>query len=103
MAVAARYTDAQRRIIEQGQVLSVVDLDYQAAYSFEPSQFICNGVANNLFLLWTKDGELYSFVKRATVDLKTGAYSFKMEHLSDRIQHPNDLRDYLDFVQKKIQ
>lgn len=101
VAVAARYTDAQQRVIKKSSVLSVVDLDAKAAYSFEPSQFICNGKANNVFLLWTTDGELYSFVKLATVDLKTGAYSFRMEHLTDRIQAPKDLRNYLNFVQEK--
>lgn len=101
VAVAARYTDAQQRVIDNGSVLSVVDLDANAAYSFEPSQFICNGKANNVFLLWTTEGKLYSFVKLATVDLKTGAYSFRMEQLTHRIKAPEDLRDYLDFVQQK--
>lgn len=103
VAVAARYTDQQQQVIDNASVLSVVDLDYGAAYSFEPSQFICNGQANNIFLVWTQDGALYSFVKRATVHLKTGAYSFKMERLSERIEGAQDLRQYLHFVRQKVQ
>lgn len=102
VAIAARYTDQQRQVIEQGRVLSVVDLDYNAAYSFAPAEFLCNSTANNIFLLWTEDGELYSFVKRAEVELKTGTYSFKMDRLSERIQGLDDLREYLDFVREKV-
>lgn len=102
IAIAAEYTDQQKEVIKNAQLLSVIDMNYNAAYSFEPSNFICNGLANNVFLLWTNDKKLYSFVKRSTVKLGTGSYSFTMEDLSHKILNTNDLRAYLKFVEEKI-
>lgn len=101
IAVAARYTNLQKTVIENAQTLSIIDMNYNAAYSFKPAQFICNATANNVFLLWSNDGKLYSFVKRSTVKMSTGKYSFQMEDLSERVKNTKDLRRYLKFVAKK--
>jgi hypothetical protein len=102
VAIAAEYTDLQKVMIEGARTLSVIDLDYQAAYSFTPDQFICDGKANNVFLLWTQQGGVYAFVKSAKVNLQTGTYSFQMEDLSARIQTSKALKTYLERLQAKI-
>lgn len=102
VVIAAQYTDQQKVIIEHARTLSVIDMDYKAAYSFQPDQFICNSQANNVFLLWTQTGSLYAFVKKAQVNLQTGTYSFQMENLSERIQNSKDLKAYLARLQTKI-
>ncbi|BDS13310.1 hypothetical protein [Aureispira anguillae] len=101
IAVSAQYTDLQKTIINNARTLSIIDMNYNAAYSFKPEQFICNGAANNVFLLWSNDGKLYSFVKRSTVKMSTGNYSFQMEDLSQKVKNTNDLKRYLKFVDKK--
>ncbi len=103
IAIAAEYTDLQKAVIEHARTLSVIDLDYQAAYSFMPDQFICNSQANNVFLLWTEDGSLYSFVKRASLNLQTGTYSFQMENLSERISNSRELKGYLERLEAKME
>lgn len=101
IAISADYTNLEQMIIDNAHTLSIIDMNYNAAYSFKPEQFICNAKANNIFLLWSKDGKLYSFVKRAAVKMNTGDYSFQMEDLSDRIKNTSDLKRYLKFVEKK--
>ena len=101
IAVSADYTDLEQMIINNAHTLSIIDMNYNAAYSFKPAQFICNAKANNIFLLWSKDGKLYSFVKRATIKMNTGDYSFQMEDLSERVKNSADLKRYLKFVEKK--
>ena len=100
VAIEADYLDEQGKKIEDAYLLTVVDLNFDAAYSFQPHEFICNGQANNLFIIWTKSGKIYSFVKRATVQLTTGRYSFNMQNLSPRIGSIKDLKTYLRFVRK---
>lgn len=102
VVIAAQYTDLQKVMIQEARTLSVIDMDYKAAYSFQPDQFLCNSRANNLFLLWTQNGALYAFVKKANVNLQSGTYSFQMENLSERIKNAKDLRVYLERLQSKI-
>lgn len=101
IAVSADYTDLEQIAIDNAHTLSIIDINYNAAYSFKPEQFICNSKANNVFLLWSKEGKLYAFVKRATVKMNTGDYSFQMEDLSDKIKNTADLKRYLKFVEQK--
>lgn len=101
IAVSADYTDLEQMVIDNAHTLSIIDINYNAAYSFKPEQFICNAKANNVLLLWSKDGKLYSFVKRAAIKMNTGDYSFQMEDLSDKIKNTSDLKRYLKFVEQK--
>lgn len=102
VVIAAQYTDLQKVMIQEARTVSVIDMDYKAAYSFQPDQFLCNSQANNLFLLWTQNGDLYAFVKKAKVNLQSGTYSFQMENLSKRIQNAKDLKVYLERLQRKM-
>jgi hypothetical protein len=101
IAISADYTNLEQMAIDNAHTLSIIDMNYNAAYSFKPEQFICNAKANNIFLLWSKDGKLYSFVKRASIKMNTGDYSFQMEDLSEKIKNTSDLKRYLKFVEKK--
>jgi hypothetical protein len=101
IAVDAEYRDKDKNLIDDAHMLTVIDMNYNAAYSFKPGEFICNSLANNVFLLWTKEGKIYSFVKRSTVKMKTGSYSLTMEDLSNEIESIADLKRYLRFVAKK--
>jgi hypothetical protein len=102
VVIAGQYTDLQKTMIQHARTLSVIDMDYKAAYSFQPDQFLCNSQANNLLLLWTQNGDLYAFVKKAKVNLQSGTYSFQMENLSERIQNAKDLKVYLERLQGRI-
>ncbi len=101
IAVDAEYRDEFKKLIDDAHMLTVIDMNYNAAYSFKPDEFICNSKANNVFLLWTSKGKIFSFVKRSTVKMKTGSYSFTMEDLSNEIESIADLKRYLRFVAKK--
>ena len=100
VAIEADYLDEKGNRIDDAYLLTVIDLNFDAAYSFKPKEFICNTKANNVLILWTKSGKIYSFVKRATVQLKTGNYSFNMQDLSSSVKSIDDLKKYLRFVRK---
>lgn len=102
VVIAGKYSNLQKEMIQNARTLSVIDMDYKAAYSFQADQFICNSQANNVFLLWTKEGGLYAFVKKAALDLQTGTYSFQMENLSELVHNSKDLKAYLARLQAKI-
>lgn len=103
VAVKASYTNLQLEPIENGRILSVIDMNYNAAYSFAPDQFLCNSKANNVLLLWTEDHALYAFFKEADMELASGNYSFKMQNFSQEIQRVEDLREFLEFIERKIE
>jgi hypothetical protein len=103
--VEASYTTFQKNAIQNGHTLSVIDLDYNAAYSFEPNRFLCNRVAANVFLLWTTDGKLYSFYKSARQtmgDKSFGTFAFAMDDLTNQIQSTEELQQYLDDRKKNL-
>lgn len=104
LLVRATYIDAQQNPIEQADILSIIDLDYWAAYSFEPTQFLCNRKAKNIFLLWTKKGDLYSYYSRQPLpkgNTTVNQYTFKMQKLSPKIYSLAALQQYIDKVQEE--
>lgn len=97
--VEASYTTQDKLPIQDGHTLSVIDLDYNAAYSFEPSSFLCNRAAANIFLLWTNEGKLYSFYKSSRQKMGNkpfGTFAFAMDDLTAQIQTLEELQAYID-------
>ena len=101
VAIEADYLDEKGNRIHDAYLLTVVDLNFDAAYSFKPKEFICNAKANNILILWTKiwqnlflckTGLLYSYRQETTLlTCKTSGSSVKSI---------DDLKKYLRFVRK---
>ncbi|MEM9023616.1 MAG: hypothetical protein AAGB22_07730, partial [Bacteroidota bacterium] len=96
--IQASYEDEQGRPIEGGHVLSMIDLDYNGAFSFDPTYFSCNPDGRNNLLLFTSDERVYLLEEAdfAALNIATsGPQTFRMHNVTDRIKTTDDLRQAL--------
>lgn len=95
--VTASYVDENNNKITDGVVLSMIDLNYTGAFSFDPKQFICNPKSKVVLLLFTKDGDLYSIGHEEFTKMKVipGSNVFKMKNVSETIKSTADLETHL--------
>lgn len=98
--VNASYVDSKTgEILNDLQSLSLIDLSYIGAFSFDPRQFICNGKGRNALLLFSKNGDLYYMgeEKFKTLQLENdGEYTFRMTNISDKVKSTEDLQKLLN-------
>lgn len=96
--IAAKYVDENGREIRGGKVLSMIDLKFNGAFSYDPRKFVCNAKANNVLLLFTANNEMYLLEKGEFQKMKigkSGTYSFKMKNVTNEIKSSADLSEYL--------
>jgi len=94
----ATYQDLNGGKIINPKVLSVIDLDFNGAFSFAPSQFKCNPQSNTVLLLFSESGQLYLFDKGLMKKLKIPEnrdVTFKMKDVTKLITSTNDLSKHL--------
>ena len=97
--VHATYQDEKGRKIHSPKVLSLIDLKYNGAFSFDPIAFACDTEGEIVLMLFSKTGELYMMGKEdfknmnITVD---GSYNFVMKNVSNSINSSHDLANYLE-------
>ncbi|MBL7942125.1 MAG: hypothetical protein JNM00_05135, partial [Flavobacteriales bacterium] len=99
VAIDAGYVDENGNKIVGGSVLSVIDLNYNGAFSFAPGHFICSAKGNNALALFTSKGDLYllepeEFKKMAIS--KGGFYTFQMKNVTREITNTEQLAKRLD-------
>lgn len=95
----ATYVDEKGNTIEDGNVLSMIDLNYNGAFSFAPGSFLCSVEGNNVLALFTHSGKLYVLEKGAFEGMNiksSGAYTFAMTDMTETIGNTADLAAYLD-------
>lgn len=98
VAVEATYLDGEGNKIKDLQVLSLIDLKYNGAFSFSPINFQCNAKGENVLALFTKDKKLYILSKSEFAKMKidkSGHYTFTMKDMTETIQSTKDLANYL--------
>lgn len=96
--INAQFVDMEGEKIAQPHVLSVIDLNYNGAFSFDPHSFTCDAKGQNVLALFTTDGEFYIMDKQDFAQMKiekSGEYTFKMKKMSDKIKDSKDLANYL--------
>lgn len=96
--VKANYVDDKGIAIEDGHVISVIDLNYNGAFSFDPKGFRCNAKGDNVLLLTTKSGELYIFDKGQFQNLNLTSncdVQFVMTKITETITSSEELANYL--------
>jgi hypothetical protein len=98
LAVKATYKDEIGREIDNGHVLSMIDLNYNGAFSFSPQSFSCSKSGRNVLLLFTKDSKVYVVneeeYKKKNVT-QSGTYDFTMSDITDKVTDSEELRKYL--------
>ena len=98
ITINAKYKDKNGIDIKAPMVLSMIDLKYNGAFSFNPDQFICDAKGKNVLLLFTRSKELYmlgndEFAKMKIT--KSGEYTFVLENVTERIRNSKELAAYL--------
>lgn len=95
----ATYVDEKGNTINDAEVLSMIDLNYNGAFSFDPKQFTCSAKGDNVLALFTGSGGLYLLEKGAFEKMKitsSGDYTFVMTNMTKSIKNTADLAAYLD-------
>jgi hypothetical protein len=96
--IRASYTDENGKAITDGHVLSLIDLNYNGAFSFQPAFFTCSATGDNILLLFTRSKKLYLLEKGAfgkahiTAD---GPHIFRMKDVTEKFRSASDLSAYL--------
>lgn len=98
ITINASYTDEKGQAITDGNVLSMIDLQYNGAFSFDPRNFICGKTGRNVLLLFTKSQKLYVLPEAEFKKMKirgSGNYTFAMKDISETVKTTENLKKYL--------
>lgn len=96
--ITATYKDENGHHIDGLSVLSMMDLNYNGAFSFDPKRFTCSATGKNALVLFTKSGKLYIMEPSKFKEMKiskSGAYTFTMKEMTHEIKSSDDLAKYL--------
>ncbi len=96
--IHATYQDEEGRKIHSPKVLSLIDLKYNGAFSFDPIAFACDAESESVLMLFSNTGELYMMGKEdfKNMNITTdGSYNFVMKNVSNSIKSSLDLANYL--------
>jgi len=97
--IIAKYEDENGAEIKSPNILSLIDLNYNGAFSFDPNRFTCDSKGKNVLLLFAESGELFLLEKGEFEKMnisESGEYSFKLKNVSNTIKSTEDLASYLD-------
>jgi len=94
----ASYQDEAGKPISGQHVLSLVDLNYNGAFSFSPAAFSCSASGRNVLLLFTRNGHLYALNETDFKSMnitKSGKQTFTMTDITNEVKSTDDLRAFL--------
>ncbi len=95
--ILAKYIDEKGNPIH-AKVLSLIDLKFNGAFSFDPKRFVCNPSADNIIALFDQSGKIYVSEKGQlkAMDLKDNqSYTFTLKDMTNELKSSKDLADYL--------
>ncbi len=99
VSIQADFIDEKGDVIKNGHVLSMITLDKNGAFSFDPSHFMCNPKGQNVLALFTESKDLYILSKEDFAKMnieKGGKYTFQMTNMTGVIKDTKDLAKYLN-------
>lgn len=88
---------ATKKEIGNQNILCLIDKNVNGSFSFDPKQIMCNSTGENIFLLFTNNGEVYSLrsEKDKLIDLNKTNPEFLMENITNQVKTSDDLKNYL--------
>lgn len=95
--IRPRFVDGKGIVILGIYLLSMIDLNINAAFSFSPFEFKCERGGRNVVLAFTPQ-KLYAISADdfASLNIRSnGDYTIEMIDLTDQIQTTDDLKNYL--------
>ena len=96
--ISPKYLDASsKKNIKNQNIVCLIDKNVNASFSFGPKQVTCNSKGENIFLLFTQDGEVYALrsEKDKQLNLNVKEPEFLMENITDKVKTSDDLKNYL--------
>lgn len=95
--VHARYKDKEGNLITNPYLVSLIDLNFNGAFSFSAKSFSCNPKGKNALAMFTKTGDLYLLKQEDFAKMKVekdGVYTFTVTKANDTIKNSKDLAAY---------
>jgi len=95
--VTAKYKDENGKEIVNPYLVSLIDLDFNGAFSFDANNFRCNPNGKNALAMFTTTGDLYLLDVAAfsSLGVKTdGNYTFTVTRANDKVKNSADLAQY---------
>ena len=93
------FVDEHGQKISDGNILSLIDLNYNGAFSFDPNAYItldANG--RNVLLLFTKSNKLYLISESEMKEQKLNnnvSHTFTMKNVTEQLNSTEKLSEYL--------
>jgi len=98
ISFSPKYLDAAtQKEIKNQNILCLIDKGVNGSFSFDPKYIMCNSKGENIFLLFTDGGEVYSVKseKGKLIDLNSNEPEFRMENITNQVKTSDDLKNYL--------
>lgn len=95
--VHARYKDQNGNLISNPYLVSLIDLNFNGAFSFGAKSFSCNPKGKNALAMFTKTGDLYLLKQEDFAKMKVendGLYTFTVTKANDTVKTSKDLAAY---------
>lgn len=96
--IQPKFLDESGVEIKEQYVLSMIDLNYNGAFSFDPKSFTCSATGKNVLLLFTTSKKIYAVNSDNFSAMKiksSGNYSFTMRDMTEIIKNTIDLENFL--------
>jgi hypothetical protein len=96
--IDAKYIDENGESIQYADKLSMIDLNYNGAFGFEPEHFYFGANSKTVLVIFTLEGKIYLLEHNelAAMNIKeSGNYTFKMKNMTETIKSTADLTAYL--------
>lgn len=96
--ITASYKNTSGEDIRDAYLVSMIDLNYNGAFSFDPKQFTCSSNGENVLILFTRSNRVYALPadEFKAMNLTTsGRYTFTMTDITETVKNSEDLRQYL--------
>ncbi len=97
ISIKPKFVDQFGVAIEDGSILSLIDQNYNGAFSFSSRAFKCNPNGKNELILFTRSGKIYvldKFWSELNIS-KKGEHIIPMRDATDELNSTEGLRNYL--------
>lgn len=95
--VNARYFDEKGTPIAHAKMVSLIDLNYNGAFTGSPEKFECSKTGRNILLLFTNDNQIYACTEESMkkINFEHHTQEFNMTNITSQIKSSQDLKKYL--------
>lgn len=104
VTVRANFVNEHGMPVKDGTVLSMIDMNYNGAFSYSPLSFQCDVKGKNALALFTQSDQLYVITpdEFKKTDLSDGQviHTIKLKNVTQEIHNSDELASYLGIAMK---